>query len=392
MKPATLLMIAPAPAKRLSDSRLRLDAKFVEGAKVHARKWAGPVRFLLWEGGDIPFWRDVDEADLGFSITLLKPEEPISARHLQGVRLIAASADMHQVFELPDMAKDVGAKLVYTVEYTLDTRLRILWLENRFSIAKKFRSSLWHFMQERFRRSALRAADGLQFNGWPAQESYQRLNRNSFMYLDSRMTNDLIASDEDVAARVSRLKDGAPIRIVHSGRIESLKGSQDLVPIAQALRGAGVSFTLDIWGAGSMIPDLRDGISKSNLGHIVRVHDPLPFETGLVPKLRDEGDLFLSCHRQGDPSCSYLEAMGCGLPVIGYDNAMLHRLAEASHGARVVRMGDAKMLAYSIADWDRNREKLCRAASDALAFAKAHDFESVFGKRMQHFESVAAST
>ena len=43
------------------------------------------------------------------------------------------------------------------------------------------------------------------------------------------------------------------------------------------------------------------------------------FESELVPWMRQEADIFLSCHRQDDPSCAYLEAMGCGLPVLGYE-------------------------------------------------------------------------
>ena len=39
------------------------------------------------------------------------------------------------------------------------------------------------------------------------------------------------------------------------------------------------------------------------------------FETELVPFTRQNADIFLGCHRQSDPSCTYLEAMGCGVAV-----------------------------------------------------------------------------
>lgn len=383
-----LLIIAPAPVIRLSPTQLRLDAKFVEGARLHARYWNAPIRFILWQNDSLPFGKDVDEADLGFELTILEPGQPLAIEHLRGAGLIAASADNHLTFDLPDMAKATGVKLVYSIEYTLDTRLRILWLDRDRSLPRKLRSTLWLLQQERRCRRALHAADGLQFNGWPAHDAYAHLNPNTLLYLDGRMTGDLMATPADFAARAKRNADREPLRIAHSGRLEPSKGAQDLIPVARALAAAGVDFTLDIWGTGSLALEIRAGVAASALQEKVRLHDPLPFETGLVPALR-EADLFLSCHRQSDPSCSYLEAMGCGLPVIGYDNVMLRRLAEASNGARTVPMGDVAAIAAGIAEWASERTALMATAERALAFAKAHDFETEFARRMTHFAEVA---
>jgi glycosyltransferase involved in cell wall biosynthesis len=383
-----LLFIAPAPAVRLSGTRLRLDAKFIEGARLHARYWDAPIRFLLWQDDSIPFGREVDEGDLGFEITLLERGENITPAHLKGAGLIVASADMHQTFDLPALAKSAGSKLVYTIEYTLDTRLRILWLDRDRSVQRKLRSTLWLLQQERRCRKAMRAADAVQFNGWPARDAYGRLNGNHLLYLDGRMSLEMMATPADFAERAERTESGKPLRIVHSGRLEPLKGVQDLIPVARALDALGLDFTLDIWGEGSLRSEIQTGIVAAALEDKVRLHAPVPFETGLVPELR-RADVFLSCHRQSDPSCSYLEAMGCGLPIVGYDNAMLRPLAEASQGARVVRMGDVTALAAGIADWASDRPSLAKAAAHALAFAKSHDFETEFARRMAHLADVA---
>lgn len=384
-----LLMIAPAPAIALPGGRVRLDAKFLEGARLHARHWDGPVRFILWENDHIPFGQEVDEADLGFALTLLEPGQGVVTEHLGNAALVAASADMHENYHLPDLTRPAGIKLVYTIEYTLGIRLRILWLERDRSLIRKLRSALWLVQQERRCRRAMRAADGLQFNGWPAQDAYARLNPAHLLYLDGRMRHDMMIDPERLAGRRVRLREGGPIRIAHSGRLEPLKGAQDLVPVAQALNAAGVDYTLDIWGMGSLTSEIRARIVSEGLQDRVRLHEPLPFETGLIPALQERADLFLSCHRQADPSCSYLEAMGCGLPVVGYDNDMLRNLARASGAAQVVAMGDAGALARAVAEWADDREALGTAAALALEFAHSHDFESEFRRRMQHLREIA---
>ncbi len=385
-----LLMIAPAPVQQLPDGRLRLDAKFVEGMRLHAALWEGPVDCLLWQGGAIPFGEDHAPQELGFGLRLLPPGAELTAADIAGAAVIAASADMHQTLGLAPLARAAGAKLCYVVEYTLSTRLAILRLEPGLSLPRRLRSGLWHLVQERRRRAAFRAADALQVNGYPAEAAYARLNRNCLLYLDGRMKTAMLAPAAAMAARAAHLAGGGPLRLVHSGRLEPLKGAQDLLPVARALQARGVDYTLDIFGAGSLAPELARGIAEAGLGERVRLHDPVPFETGLVPWVTEHADLFLSCHRQADPSCTYLESMGCGVPVLGYDNAMWRRLAEVSGAGWVRPMAQPEALAKAIAELAQDRQTLIHAATRARAFAAAHDFEAEFSRRMAHLAGLIA--
>jgi glycosyltransferase involved in cell wall biosynthesis len=149
-----------------------------------------------------------------------------------------------------------------------------------------------------------------------------------------------------------------------------------------------VDFTLDIYGTGSLAAGIARAIAEEGLGGRVRLHNPVDFETGLVPVLRREADAFLSCHRQADPSCTYLESMGCGLPVVGYDNAMWRALMQDSGAGWSVRLGDTAALAACIAGL--LPEAVTGAAERSRTYAQAHDFESEFAKRMDHLARVLA--
>lgn len=384
-----LLIVATAPVIG-QGPRLRLDVKFVEGMRAHCAAWDGPVRCILRRGATaIPFGAGYDPASLGFDLVVLEAHEPVTVAHLDGVSAVFAAADDAQALALGPLARARGAAMVFSLEYTLETRLQILRLDAGRSLPRKAWSALWNWRMERRRVAALRAADGVQANGWPAYDTYRGLNPRTMLYLDNRMTLALMAAAPEMAARAARLQGGAPLRLIHSGRLEPMKGAQDLLAVMAALRGLGVDATLDIYGAGS----LRDGIAAglADFGGAVRLHDPVDFETALVPLSRMQADVFLSCHRQSDPSCTYLEAMGCGLAVAGYANRMWARLAQEAGAGQVAALGDVQALARAIAAWDRDRSALVRAAEQGLAFARAHDFHSEFARRMAHLVSCSSA-
>lgn len=382
-----LLILATAPVLE-TPAGLRLDVKFVDGMRLHGAQWPGPVRCVLRRGaGAVPFGADYAAEDLGFDLRLLDADAPLGADLFDGIACVMAAADDAQALGLVGPARAAGAAVIYSLEYTLATRMQIAWLDRGRSLPRRLRSMLWQWQQERRRLPALRAADGVQFNGYPAWDRYRSLNANALLYLDGRMTPDMMASPGQMADQAARLRSGAPLRLIHSGRLEAMKGAQDLLPVISALDAAGVPVTLDIFGTGALEGDIRAGLAA--FGGRVRLHAPVDFASELVPFSRANADLFLSCHRQGDPSCTYIEAMGCGLAVAGYANAMWARMAAESGGGVVAPLGKPAALAAAIAAWHQDREGLIQTRARALDFARAHDFPTEFSARMAHARGIA---
>lgn len=375
-----LLMIVPAPVVRLPDGKVRMDVKFVEGMRLHKALWAGTLTVVLWDHGQhIPFGADYLTEDLGFDYVVLDAGAALPPDLIARHDSISASADM---VETLDLAAPGRIPVMYSVEYTIGTRLKIVALDPTLGVLRKARSMLWNLGVERRRRRAFRAAAGVQANGYPAFAAYRALNPSTILYLDGRMRRDMMATPDDMAARVASLRTGQPLRLVHSGRLEPMKGAQDLLPIAGALVAQGVDFTLDVFGSGALEAALRAAVPDFD-GRL-RLHSAVDFETGLVPWMRRNADLYLSCHRQSDPSCTYLEAMGCGVPVIGYDNDMWAAMQRDSGAGWVVPMADTKAMASRIAALARDRDALADHADRALYFATHHDFETEFTRRMLH--------
>ena len=378
----SLLIISSAPAGRRTTGLL-LDKKFVEGMRLYAKNWGGQVGCLLPESpADQPFGEVFDPSQLPFKVDLHPKGYHLTAKELQGYDIVLCSGDNDQYLHLAEACQKHGKSLFFTIEYIPETRRQIVMLDRNKSILKKLKSILHIHRHERRRRKAFSIANGLQANGYPAAQHYHTLNPNTLLYLDNRIDANLLATEAEMTARRNHLTSGGRLRLIHSGRLEPLKGSQDLIPIACHLRDQKLDFILDIFGTGSLESDIREGISHYRLQDHVRILGVADFATELVPYARQNGDIFLSCHRQSDPSCSYLENMGCGLAVIGYNNKMWNSLMQESGAGWATPLGNWKALAEKLLEISVNRTDLATASEKAWSFTKRNLLDNTFNNRL----------
>ncbi|MFN4191479.1 MAG: glycosyltransferase [Tabrizicola sp.] len=383
-------MIAPAPVIE-SGERLRMDVKFVEGMRVQQSLWPGRITVALRRAvPSIPFGRDYSRDELPFDLVLLDPDEALTGRHLAGFDLIYAGGDDFRCLGLPDILHP-GQKLAYAIEYTQETRLQIMDLDRSRSLLGRLRGRFWLRQQEKRRVRAFRRATALQSNGYPAYDQYAPLCADTLLYLDGRMTPDLFATEAEMTAREVWRAAGGPLRLIFSGRLEPMKGAQDLLPVAQSLERRGVDFTLDIFGTGSLQGEIAAGMQRLAEPGRVRLHGAVDFETELVPFTRTRADVFVGCHRQSDPSCTYIEAMGCGVAVASYDNRMWQRLNGEAQAGWGSPLGEPDRLAERLVALARDPAAITRASRNALAFSQAHGFLPEFRRRMEHLARVAGS-
>jgi len=371
------------------DGQPFLDIKFVEGMRLYSELWGGPVSCILQQrAATFPFGRTYKTGDLPFGLQLLPPNRAIGSEDINGHDIILCGGDSYEQLHLADTCRVARKKIVFIIENIPKTRRQIIFLDSSRSLLRKLSSLLFAMRHELRRRRAFRIAAGIQANGYPAFTHYSPVNPNTMMYLDNRVGENLLASEYEMEAREQRLLNNASLRLLHSGRLESLKGSQDLIPIAHQLAVKGIDFTLDIFGTGSLEDEIRKGIAEYGLQDRVRLHGAVDFETELVPFARQHADVYLSCHRQSDPSCTYIENMGCGLAVIGYANRMWSALCQTSSAGWVAPLGDHAALAVAIANAAKDRQQLASACRAARHFAGQHSFETEFRSRIEHLRKI----
>lgn len=384
-----LVIITPAPVIETPAGEVVLDIDFVEGMKLHCQLWPGQVTCVMWRGrGEIQRPLRFSQRQLEFDLWILDELAPLPDLLLDEASLVYCAADDMRHLDLPEALRGRMARLVYTVEQPLSGRLQAALAGTRSSLRGRLRTALWTLTREPALRRALAGADGLHCNGLPAWRTYRRLNGSGMGYLDNRMRRSMLARSEDHAARAARLRAGAPLRLVYFGPLEEDSGVHEVLATAHLAANTGLDFHVNLFGEGPLAPRLGNGIRALGLEGRVKLSPSPRFDTVLVPMLRRETDIFLASRRLSNPLSSYIEAMGCGLPVLGYRNAMWRALLSESGAGWAVPARPGAMLRM-LQVLDRNRESVIAASERAVAYARDNCFESVFARRMDHLRKLA---
>jgi len=389
---ATLAVIPSLPVHYQSPDRVVLTQKFVEGMTRYAELWDGNVVAVMHPSSE-PQTGNLDDAV--FEVASLPFE--ITAASFPGEQLYAAldTADVvmlggdHRLTDLVRWCRSRNKKTVFVTEYSFRTRIQIINAEyhNPFIRLRKY---VWEWRQEQRNRLAVTAADATQCNGLPTYDAYRKSNTNTLLFLDSRIDADMLASREDVARRHSHMAQGNKVRLAFSGRLSAMKGADHLIEVAHHLNELGVAFTLNIFGDGPLRGQMEQQTQRYGLNEIVRFNGVVDFSSELLPCIRNETDLFVCCHRQGDPSCTYLETFACGVPVIGYANEALSGLVRNRPVGWTTPLNQPARLARRIVELLARPQRLTDAGYTALEFARRHTFAIEFGARVDQARRLLA--
>lgn len=384
------LAVIPGGGASFAEGRVLLDRKALAGLTLYAKLWPGKVHCLYraTDPSRMTYAEWCDIASLPFDLTALPADgdSVAIAGAVGNAAVVLASADDHRDLALADMLPN--QRIVYIIEYTLRTRLDILRLDDT-SVLQRFKSAGWLLLTERKRRRALASASGVAANGAPAYRAYSPLNNQTLLFFDTRLASADFIGSSGAQAKAAHVSSGHPLTLVYSGRLEAMKGADHLVPIAAALRDNGLAFQLHVFGDGALAPRMRRDVQKQGLENHVVFHGPVAFETELVPFLKTKADLFLCCHPQGDPSCTYLEVLGCGVPIVGFRNEAFEGVMALGACGEAVGIGDRGSMVRVIDRLAANRRELADLTMGAAEVASSRLFENTFAIRVEHLEKIA---
>jgi colanic acid/amylovoran biosynthesis glycosyltransferase len=375
-----LLVVTPSVPAYVDENGWFLDEKAVSGLRLYAELWPGPVRSVFRAGArsGIGFGRRYERDELPFDVCVIPEASHVSDDLVSDAVIVLASGDNWLDFPIAEQGNRFRIPVCFIIENTFGTRASILFL-SRASATQKLKSLIWLVHNDLLRRSAFRMAGSIQSNGTAAAETYGSCATNVLTFFDTRLRLANMATEDDVRRKTSRLMSGAPLRLVFTGRLERIKGADHLIKVVSRLP---FPFKLDIYGAGELRGVLTSEVKQCGLDDLVSIHDPIDFDSALVPTIRSEADLFLCCHVQSDPSCTYLETLGCGVPIVGYANGAWSGILSRADVGWSVSNGRYNQMAQVIANLHDRRSDLCVKMQNAVTFARRHSLEQEFERRI----------
>jgi colanic acid/amylovoran biosynthesis glycosyltransferase len=280
---------------------------------------------------------------------------------------------------------------VVVTEYTLRTQL-----DQISAAVRPWPRRLWRTLRKRAahrgEEELIRGAVELHANGYPTYDSYGPLCPRRFLFLDSRLSLPDVIPESDLRARLQTLKEGRrPAQLIYSGRYAQLKGVMQAIAVGLELLRRGVHFRLDFFGAGPLKPAMRDLVAARGAQASIFVHDPVPYSPDLMEITR-RCDLFICCHLQGDPSCTYLETLGAGVPIAGYANEMWQRLCAISDAGLCTEARNPVHLAASAEALLLDHNRLRTMSLKARDFASQHTQERTWELRCDRLNALVSAS
>lgn len=366
-----LVVLAPG-ALAISEGSLHAPAKFVSGMSRYAELFPGEVWVLGRPG-------EVDRDNLGASVSPLA-DLPFGCRAATDLR--SALATMRpDIAYLPLSAAHVGLRGVATTTIFSAEHDHRSWQSmasvHRPGWTDRLRMEVGYRRLERRLVRHVARADGVHCNGTIAWQAYARHSPSALRVYDSRVSDQVV---RDAAGRARGLL-SSPLRLGFSGRLTPIKGPDLAVGALRALERRGVDVTLDVYGDGPMRREL-----ERTAGARARFHGELGFEQW-CRRVPDEVDLMVLPHVQPDPSGTYLESAGLGIPVVGFDHEALVDLSR--HGfAFATGERTADGLADLVTDLVADRAAVRAASAAGISFMTEHSFERDFAARIAHMLTV----
>lgn len=383
------LIMAHQNVAKIEDGLLTVDRKFHVGMLAYATGVSTPILSIHPESEGEPIMDPVQVrvTELPYHIMTIKVDRsrnPLLSELPRLRDIVAASKLVYgDGLSAPAIARRAGIPYIPVLEYDLQTRTTVATADVKNPIHRAVRvvRTVLHYY---FGMASLRHAHSLHCNGYPIYDATKPYNANSLLYFDSRMSKDLIISEVDLRTRLSRKK--PPFRLLYSGRFERMKGATDAVSVAAKCLQLGLDIEMHCYGQGSLKQEMV-AIANQFKDKII-IHDAVPYDD--LVWISRTFDLFVCCHIQNDPSCTYLESFGAGLPIVGYANRMWQRLCEESGAGLASHSGSIAKVAGNIRRLITDPVLLADLSLKALAFANAHCYENEWAKRIDAINAAIA--
>lgn len=244
--------------------------------------------------------------------------------------------------------------------------------KNKRGVARAYATATASLMGP-YERTIIRKADLGLFHGADCYNAYSKHCKSSHLVHDIHIDIDKHISEADLQHRLNARS--GPLRIAYVGKAEPEKGTIDWVrAIASASQSAEIEATW--FGVGSDLSEAQQ--LASTLDAPIRFPGRIP-HSELIDTLKTF-DAFVFCHKTLESPRCLIEALACGLPIVGYHSQYPADLLKDHEGGLLVEKDDLDSLASAIVCLSNVGKLRALSVEARLAAAELTD-ERVFAHR-----------
>lgn len=387
------VVMVHANAVRVDRGSLFVDRKFHLGMQNYLSAISNPIVSVhpAWDGGEVAMdMVEVPLRGLGYEVSTMHGGSNAAKAMQDAQRLSDLIRSSRLVYGGGLGSEALCAALnvprIAVVENDLPTQIKVSSSQVANPLRKASRA-LKVSVSYIKGIADLRRCVGIHCNGYPVFDATAAYNANRLLYLDSRMHESMVISAAQLEARLNR-SSPAPFKLLFSGRFDPIKGALDAVRVGLACIEQGIDVTLHCYGQGPQREEMLRLASQPEARGQIHIHEAVTYPE-LVEIARDF-DLFVCCHVQADPSCTYIETLGSGLPIVGYANTMWRRLSEESQTGFCTPLHRPNQVVADIKRLVANSGLRNAMSRRARSFALAHSFEREFKRRTDDIARVLA--
>jgi glycosyltransferase involved in cell wall biosynthesis len=224
------------------------------------------------------------------------------------------------------------------------------------------------------------------FNGMDCYRAYASFCKNPQLVANFNYAKGTHVSEAELTSRLAVL-DTRSVRLVYVGRAHQDKGVFDWIDVISA---TDENFSATWFGDGPELERARAIVAARNLGGKIVFAGDVPHD--VILKQLKQYDAFVFCHKtQESPRC-LIEALACGLPIVGYASDYAQDLIVENSGGVLSPIHDTKALAISLQSLLKDRARLMRLSRAAALDGRRFNSEATFRHRSELIKRIPATS
>jgi glycosyltransferase involved in cell wall biosynthesis len=225
---------------------------------------------------------------------------------------------------------------------------------------------------EAVERRYFNTVDGAIFNCNTTRDTVQQLTRREIAGVVAYPGRDHLHYESSLAEVAERARRPGPLQIIFLANVVPGKGLNTLIEALRQLTHG--SFRLMVVGSLTMdaaySQSIRNQIVRAGLADYIDLVGSVPNDE--IPGYLVRNHVLVVPSRYEALGIAYLEAMGCGLPVIGTAAGGAHEIINHGEVGFLTLPGDVNMLARYLRQIEQERERLLEMSLAAYKRIRTH--------------------